>query len=348
MIAILDKVLKAILSLFVLSALNEQGIEVLEDYFYLAILYQLALFAYRPFALSNNVPLKRDYFYYFLWLSILLIVALSVDVEMFWIILLAPFQMAGYYLEATKTIKYYLISMLSTVLFYLIFGISKTTYMLFIIGNVFAVFVLLLTKYNTQQKKVSLVTFSGPLILNSIAVMLYTRIDVFILDYFSNGVSNEAYLTSVRLFDYCAMLITIISNYALIKVMNRERSMLYSPRSILAMTSIGLVLVLLLLPRISRFFIFNTEIFVIYIATLPFICLGLIRNNYLMKISRTGVVLRFSVIGVLLMVVLGLIGYLTLGITGLALSTLIVQISLILLSWDFITKALATNNHEIS
>lgn len=341
MIAILDKILKAILSLFVLSALNEQGIDVLEDYFYLAILYQLALFAYRPFALSNYVPLKRDYLIYFLWLFILLLVALSVGVEMFWIILLAPFQAAGYYLEATNAIKYYLISMLTVVLCYLIFGISKTTYMLFIVGNVFAILVFPVTKYNTLKKKVSLVSFSGPLILNSIAVMLYTRIDVFILDYFSNGVTNEAYLTSVRLFDYCAMLITIVSNYALIKVMNQERTVLYSPKSIIAMSVLGLFMVLLFLPWISHFFKFNTEILVIYSATLPFISLGLIRNNYLLKLSKTSLVLRFSLIGVFLMLLLGVVSYIHLGNVGLAWSTLVVQLLLILMSLNIVKKALA-------
>ena len=67
-----------------------------------------------------------------------------------------------------------------------------------------------------------------------------------------------------------------------------------------------------------------------------------------MNISKTGVVLRFGVIGVLLMLVLGIIGYLTFGIKGLALSTLIVQILLILISWDYINKIFATSNAEVS
>ena len=35
------------------------------------------------------------------------------------------------------------------------------------------------------------------------------------------------YLTSVRLFDYCAMLVSVVLNYSLIKLMNKEKSWLY-------------------------------------------------------------------------------------------------------------------------
>lgn len=348
MIAILEKIFKALVSLYVLSELNNQGIDVLEEYFYLAILYQLALFAYRPFALAKNIPKKEDLLFYLIWISSLIAVAIFLELQMYWLLLLAPLQISGYYLESKKTIFYYITGILYVCIIYTIFGNTKATYLLLISGNTLAIFFGSISKETLKYNKTSLISFSGPLILNSIAVLLYTRIDVFIIDYFSSSESNEVYLTSVRLFDYCAMLVTIISNYSLIKIMNNEKSWLYSPRAIIGFVLMGTLIMSVSTSLLSQYFEYNIGIYLIYLLSLPFIALGLIRNNYLMKISRTGVVLRFSVIGVLLMVVLGIIGYLTLGITGLALSTLIVQISLILLSWDFITKALAAKNHEIS
>ena len=348
MIAILDKIFKALISLFVLSALNERGIDVLEEYFYLAILYQLALFAYRPFALAKYIPMKVDYLYYLIWLVFLLILAYILKIEMYWLIFLAPLQAAGYYLESHRSILYYILSMISVVFIYLIFGISKTTYMLLIAGNIVALLITVFSKEKYTYNRASLIVYSGPLILNSIAVLLYTRIDVFILDYFSGGNSNEDYLTSVRLFDYCAMLITIVSNYALIKVMNSQRSRLYSPRALVAMSCLGILAVFLLLPWISKFFKFNTNILVIYLGTLPFISLGLIRNNYLLKLSRTSEILKFSLVGVGSMVMLGITAYHFLGTIGLAWSTLVVQIFLIVISWNIVKEALITANEKVN
>ncbi|MDA9236887.1 hypothetical protein N9O99_00330 [Schleiferiaceae bacterium] len=348
MIAIIDRLLKALISLYVLSALNERGIDVLQEYFYLAILYQLSLFAYRPFALAKNIPLRREIYYYLIWLFVLLFIAYQLEIEMYWLLLFAPLQMIGYYVESKNAILYYLTNIGFVICLFLVFGETKLMYMVLILGNIFALLAFGSSSRFLQYTRVSLLKYSGPLILNSIAILLYTRIDILILDYFSHNQTNEVYLMSVRLFDYCAMLVSVVLNYSLIKLMNNEKSWLYSPRTVMGFVLLGTVIMSVSTSLLSQYFEYNSGIFLIYLLSLPFVALGLIRNNYLMKISRTGVVLRFSVIGVLLMVVLGIIGYLTLGITGLALSTLIVQISLILLSWDFITKALAAKNHEIS
>ena len=348
MIAIVDRLVKAIISLYVLSSLNERGIEVLQEYFYLAILYQLSLFAYRPFALAKNIPERREIFYYFLWLSLLLFTAHQLDIEMYWLLLFAPLQMIGYYVESKNAILYYLTNVGFVICTFLVLGETKLMYMVLILGNIFAFVASDISSQFLQYTRVSLLNYSGPLILNSIAVLLYTRIDIVILDYFSNNQTNEVYLTSVRLFDYCAMLVSVVLNYSLIKLMNKEKSWLYSPRTVMGCVLLGMVIMSVSTSLLSQYFEYNTGIFLIYLLSLPFIALGLIRNNYLMNISKTGVVLRFSVIGVLLMLVLGIIGYLTFGITGLALSTLIVQILLILISWDYINKAFATSNAEVS
>lgn len=340
MIAILDKVFKAIVSLFVLSSLNEQGIDILEDYFYLAILYQLALFAYRPFALAKYIPFRKDILYYFVWLLLLLFIGYTLAIKMFWIVLLAPLQLCGYYFESNKTIIYYVTSVLGVCLIYWIFGNSEIAYMMLITGNLIPVFIGAISKETLNFKKYSLLAYSGPLILNSVAVMLYTRIDVFILDYFSDDRSNEVYLTSVRLFDYCAMLVTIVMNYSLIKVMKDEASWLYSPRTILIMVGLGIVVILSVLPLLSNFFHFDPKVFLIYVLTLPFIALGLIRNNFLLKRAQTRLILNYSVIGVIAMLFIGYLGFLLKGTMGLALSTLLVQILLVIISWDLVKSAI--------
>jgi hypothetical protein len=114
------------------------------------------------------------------------------------------------------------------------------------------------------------------------------------------------------------------------------------------MSCLGILAVFLLLPWISKFFKFNTNILVIYLGTLPFISLGLIRNNYLLKLSRTSEILKFSLVGVGSMVMLGITAYHFLGTIGLAWSTLVVQIFLIVISWNIVKEALITANEKVN
>lgn len=343
---VIEKILRAIAALLILIFYSK-NLEIdhynslIFDTFTLGLVTTIALLSYRPFVFLNYFPFRKDT-YFILSIYIIGSVTLIVLENQWWFApFLLPLAKGSFYLEKLKPSKFYLINYISVAIFGILALKNPFLFFLLIVPNVLSgiiFFKMLLKdkkKFFFKFSKESLQMFATPLLLNAVLISIYTKLDVFLIDYFVESREFKMnYFNSVKVVDYVVMLPVVFISYSFRfwGKNNSIKSYFYDYRFILIASLLLSAIAILSASIINVFFTIDIYAFRLYGLVIPFVVMNTTRNNIFLLINSNWKVTLFSVISVVLNLGLSLILYNFLGNYSFLYGTIITQILLSLFS----------------
>ena len=310
---IIDKLLRALLTLYVLNHFskelnNDFYSDFIYDTFILSIIVVTCNLSYRSFVLLGNKPVKKDQFFIYFIYTIGIIILVTLKNQWWFAIFFLPLSKLSYYVEKDYVKQYFSLNYIFLIIAAFLTLYSSKFYFLLVIPSIFPSLIFILNRHRQiwkNYKPHNLTNFATPLIVNTILIVTYTKIDVFFIEYFIKNTEFKAsYFNSVKLVDYAIMLPVVFISYSfrdwssgIVKVYNDYRM-------ILIFSLIGTLIAITSTPFIQKILQSDKMAYVYYCVVLPFIVLNTIRNQIYLLNNENWKITHFSVLALLLNIIL--------------------------------------------
>jgi len=232
-------------------------------------------------------------------------------------------------------LRLFLIEYGYSILFFAIVNVIE--YLMFItLSMVFSRNKIRLTNFKLKKRIVIPLSLEGlPLMLSSIVVILYLKIDVLIIGYILDNESMGIYSAASRITEMTYALPVIISNVFFPKILDyindsiKRKSILIKLYFIIIIACLGLSIFIAVFSEIIVVSLYGNEynesidILKIYVWSIPFMGLLVSSSKYLLAIKRSDIIFKREVMGLISNVLLNLLFIPYFGMLGAAWATLI-------------------------
>ena len=342
---ILEKILRALASLILIwywSSIYNSNIysDLIFDSFIASIASVLCLLNFRSFSFLGYKPLKKNLKHVFLFLIFISLLLFIQDNKWWFITLLIPFAQYSYYIEKTSPKLFYLVNIIFILISIPITLYEISFFIVVLLPNFFIGFyfyfkdTFLLKKHINFNhfKSKNLITYAIPLFINTLLIVLYTKIDVFLVDFLSGDEKFKSqYFTSVKIVDYLIMLpVTYISYSLRYWISKSSFPKIYDFRFILICSLFLIIPGLIAVPFLSDYVPLSKFTFYCYLFLIPVIAINTIRNNILIINEQNWNISIYSFISIFLNLFLSYSLFNYFGIWSVLYGTMITQIVLII------------------
>lgn len=345
MALIVEKIIRALSLLIILWYWGEnlsylKYSDLVFDSVVVSIISVLALLNFRSFSFLGYIPKKNNIFQVLAFYALLTFVLLYQKNEWWYITILVPFAKYSFYLEK-KIPKLYYISNILTIIIFTPLVIYNLKFLIVILLPNFAIGFYIFCRDLFYQNKFirtedyisnNLIKYAYPLFINSLLIVLYTKIDVFLVDYLSSKTEFKSeYFTTVKIVDYIIMMPVTYISYSLRFWVDLKKpfSKYYDYRFIIFISFLIIVPSLIIFPVMDNFLILNTKVFLFYLSIVPVITLNTIRNNILIVLEKNWNVAVYSLISIILNICFSIYFFNFFGIWSVLYGTLFAQIILV-------------------
>lgn len=202
----------------------------------------------------------------------------------------------------------------------------------------------------------SLAKTSLPMLISSLAIMLYMRIDQLMIKAFLGDYELGLYTAMTRLYEMELLIFVVISTSILplivsLKSSSHEKYILFFKFAfsfgIYASVFLSVVSIYfsenIILMLYGKDYIIGLDVYLVVILSLPIACIGSIKSKYLISEGKTKKLTIRAIVALTINFVMNLILIPYLGIVGAAYSTLL-SLFIANFLWDFLDKDLTVLN----